>query len=123
MVNNVGTFTPLSERRAGFRYPVSVELLYRELKGTDKLMGRGKTINISSSGILFAAQHPLVIDADVELMLRWPLLLNDEFPLHMKVNGRVIRTEENRAAIKILQCEFRFSGPRVKLPMQADATA
>ena len=86
-------------------------------------MGRGKTINISASGILFAAQHPLVVDADVELMLRWPLLLNDEFPLHLKVNGRVIRTEGNCAAIEILQYEFRISGRRVKLPMQVDATA
>ena len=101
MVNNVGTSARIIERRSGFRYPVSVELSYRELRGKKTLMGWGKTINISTSGILFGAEHPLPVDADVELMLRWPVLLNDEVLLHLKANGRVVRTVGNCAAIEI----------------------
>ena len=113
MVNNLGTVTPF-ERRAGYRFPVSLELSYREVKSKQNLTGRGKTINISSSGILFAAEHPLVVDANVELTLLWPVLLNDEVPLLLKVNGRVLRTEGSRMAIEILQYEFRISGRGMK---------
>ena len=126
MVNNLGTFAPLIERRAGSRYPVSLELSYRGLNGKSKLTGHGKTINISSSGILFATEQPLLINADVELMLRWPVLLNNEVPLQLKVSGRVRRTDGSRAAIEISQYEFRISGRGVKAanpPVQADATA
>ena len=126
MVSNFGTLVPLIERRAGSRYPVSLELSYRGLNGKSKLTGRGKTINISSSGILFATEQPLLLNADVELMLRWPVLLNNEVPLQLKVSGKVMRTDGSRAAIEISQYEFRVSGRGVKVagsPLQADATA
>ena len=125
MINKLEV-APLIERRAGFRYPVTLELSYRELKGKTQLMGQGKTINISSSGLLFASEHPPSVDADVELMLQWPVLLNDEGPLRLKVNGKVMRTEGGRVAIEISQYEFRVSGRVLKtasLPIRAGAIA
>ena len=128
MTNGLGTVAPLIERRAGSRYPVSLELSYKGLNGNGKgkLTGRGKTINVSSSGILFATEQPLLVNADVELMLRWPVLLNNEVPLQLKVSGKVMRTDGSRAAIEISHYEFRISARGAKAAdpaFQADATA
>lgn len=125
MVTDVGTYKPLVERRAGYRYPVSLDLSYRDLTGK-KVTGQGTTINISSSGILFAAEHPLPVHTNVELMLRWPVLLDNEVPLQLRVNGKVMRSDGTRAAIEILQYEFRISARRARpdcVSILADASA
>ena len=81
---------------------------YRALnkRGGEKT-GEGKTINISSSGVFFTAEHLLLQGRRVELSISWPAQLNNRTPLKLVVRGRVTRTEDSRVAVEIQHYEFR----------------
>jgi len=69
--------------------------------------GEGKTVNISSRGVLFTCRHNLQAGRRVKLSISWPVPLNDKCGLTLMVRGRVVRSEEGRAAVEIQQHEFR----------------
>lgn len=69
--------------------------------------GEGKTVNLSSCGVLFTCRHDLQRGRRVQLCISWPVRLNDECALKLVVRGWVVRSEEGRAAIEIQQHEFR----------------
>lgn len=69
--------------------------------------GEGKTVNVSSCGVLFTCRHDLQPGRRVKLWISWPVPLNDKCALKLVVRGRVVRSEEGRAAIEIQQHEFR----------------
>jgi hypothetical protein len=46
----------------------------------------------------------------VELSVTWPALLEGKCPLQFVATGRVVRSENNRAAVKIERYEFRTRG-------------
>ena len=69
--------------------------------------GEGKTVNVSSCGILFTCQHQLAVGRRVKLCISWPVLLNNRVALKLVVRGRVVRCGEGHAAIEIQQHEFR----------------
>jgi hypothetical protein len=41
------------------------------------------------------------------LLLDWPAMLNENAALRLEINGRVLRNEENGAAISISRHEYR----------------
>ncbi len=93
---------------------------YRVLnKRSAEEAGDGRTINISSSGVLFTAQHVLMPGRRLELSISWPAQLNNKCALKLIARGRVVRFENGRAAIDIQQYEFRTQslggadGPRL----------
>jgi hypothetical protein len=96
-----------NERRHADRFPIERELRYRILSKRAEEAGEGKTINISSKGVLFSADHMLLPGRRVELAINWPAQLNDKCALKLVARGRVVRFEEGYAAIEILQYEFR----------------
>lgn len=69
--------------------------------------GTGKTINISSSGILFKTDQPLVPGRKVELFMSWPAQLDNRCALKLVARGKVVRAENGKAALAIQQYEFR----------------
>ena len=75
--------------------------------------GEGKTVNVSSCGILFTCQHHLAVGRKVRLCISWPVLLDEKVGLKLVVRGRVVRSEEGRAAIEIQQYEFRTQSASV----------
>jgi len=107
MTPDLRTQAPAPERRSGFRYPVSLELSYRSHQGRFEIEGQGKTLDFSSSGILFVAEHVLTAGAAVELTLQWPFLLDDLVPLQLRVSAKVMRSEGTLAAVGIVSHEFR----------------
>lgn len=97
-----------SNRRHADRFPIEREVRYRVLnKRSNEDAGDGKTINISSSGILFSSVHVLVPGRKLELAISWPAQLDNKTALKLVARGRVVRFEHGRAAIEILQYEFR----------------
>ncbi len=109
-----------ADRRHSDRFPIQREVRYRVLnKRSGEESGDGKTVNISSSGVLFTADHMLLPGRRLELSISWPAQLNDKCALKLMARGRVVRFEEGRAAIEIQQYEFRTqssglpSGPRL----------
>ena len=97
-----------ADRRHSDRFPIEREVRYRVLnKRSGEETGDGKTLNISSSGVLFTTQHMLLPGRRLEVAISWPAQLNNKCALKLVARGRVIRFEEGRAAIEIQQYEFR----------------
>ena len=70
----------------------------------------GRTVNISSAGILFTTEGLLPEGERVELSVSWPAQLNNTLPLKFVAMGRLVRCEENQAAIAIERYEFKTIG-------------
>jgi len=97
-----------ADRRHSDRFPIEREVRYSVLnKRSGEESGDGKTINISSSGVLFTAEHILLPGRRLELSISWPAQLNNRCALKLVARGRVVRFEDGRAAIEIQQYEFR----------------
>jgi PilZ domain-containing protein len=96
------------DRRHSDRFPIEREVRYKVLnKRGGEEAGEGKTLNISSSGVLFSSSHLLIPGRRLELSISWPVQLNQQCALKLVARGRVVRFEDGHAAIEILQYEFR----------------
>ena len=97
-----------ADRRHSDRFPIEREVRYRVVsKRTGDQAGGGKTLNISSSGVLFSTDEMLVPGRKLELDISWPAQLDNKCPLKLVARGKVVRYEYGRVAIEILQYEFR----------------
>jgi hypothetical protein len=100
-----------SDRRGADRFPIEREVKYRVLsKRSGNEEGTGKTINISSNGVLFTTDKILLPGKRLELSISWPAQLDNKCSLKLVARGRVARLEQGRAAIEIQQYEFRTAG-------------
>jgi hypothetical protein len=97
-----------NDRRAADRFPIEREVRFKVLnrKNADEV-GFGKTINMSSNGVLFTTDQYLLPGRRLELSISWPAQLNSTVALKLVARGRVVRCEDNKAAIEIHQYEFR----------------
>jgi hypothetical protein len=111
-----------TDRRHSDRFPIEREVKYRVLsKRGGEESGDGRTINISSSGVLFTTEHMLLPGRRMELSISWPAQLNNRTALRLVARGRIVRFEAGRAAFMIQQYEFRtqsqgptpLAGPRL----------
>jgi hypothetical protein len=99
------------ERRSDRRYEISLEMRWKVLRRKRTLdSGLGRTIDLSSGGILFEAGRKLPVGLKVQLSIAWPVLLHNASPLQLTVAGRIVRSDSMRAAIQIIQHEFRTVG-------------
>ena len=96
------------DRRGADRFPIEREVRFKILnrKVADEA-GFGKTINMSSNGVLFTTDRHLLPGKRLEVSISWPAQLNSRIALKLVARGRVVRSEEDRAAIEIHQYEFR----------------
>ena len=76
-------------------------------KRSTEEVGDGKTVNISSSGVLFTSEHVLLPGRRLELSISWPAQLNNKCALKLVARGRIVRFEQGCAAMEIQQYEFR----------------
>lgn len=106
-----------NDRRSADRFPIEREVKFRVLnRRSEDEAGSGKTVNMSSNGVLFTTDHYLVPGRRLELSISWPAQLNSRVSLKLVARGRVVRCEEGRAAIEIHQYEFRTqaaAGPQI----------
>ena len=97
-----------TERRKSSRFPIERDVRYKTLnQRTETLAGNGKTLNISSSGVLFTSDHDLPVGTRLELSISWPAQLNDKCMLNLVARGRVTRHSKGQLALQIQQYEFR----------------
>src|ERR1700722_19720890 len=98
--------TPL-ERRSKIRYPVSLNVKYRTVGRSNRISGVGRTLNMSSGGLLIAADQRTEVGAKIELNVEWPSLLDGAIPLQLVAVGRVVRCLEVGFALSFTQYQFR----------------
>ena len=99
------------DRRGTSRFPLSEEVRYKVLhRAVAKASGAGKTLNIGSRGILFTTEEQLPLGRTVELSVNWPARLGGTCPLKFVAVGRIVRSEADKAAVRIERYEFRTRG-------------
>ena len=74
--------------------------------------GSGKTVDMSSGGILFTTSEALHPGKRLEIAVNWPARLDGTCRLKLVAMGRVVRTETDRAAIAIEHYEFKTQGAK-----------
>jgi hypothetical protein len=96
------------DRRVNTRFPVTEEVRYRVLRSKAvQFAGVGKTIDVSSGGILFTSSGPLPAGRLVEVSMNWPARLNGTCPLQLVATGRIVRADAAKAAATIKRYEFK----------------
>jgi hypothetical protein len=100
---------PEVERRLHHRYPITLDVEYKLLTtGIREQIGIGKTVNISSVGVLFVATDDLPVRRPVEVLIDWPFLKKGGRPLKVVMYGRVIRSDGKLVAVQVSRPEFRL---------------
>jgi hypothetical protein len=98
-----------SERRRSERFSIEREVRFRLFKQRKTHAAwNGKTINISSSGVLFTSDAVPRLGENLELSISWPVRLDNKSPLKLVVRGNVVRVEPGRAAMKVQHHEFHI---------------
>lgn len=93
------------------RYPIETNLEYEIVRGHEVLgVGRGRTVKVSSSQIVFQPESPIPVGLEIEAYVDWPARLDNVIALRLHVHGETIQTENGYAAVRILRHEFRTSG-------------
>lgn len=108
-----------SDRRTSGRFPIERDLRYKILNADPAASGTGRTINISSTGVLFTAQAPLPPGGQVQVLISWPARIDGKCRLRLKAEGRVVRCNGRQIAMAIEKYEFRTAAS----PARASRTA
>lgn len=98
------------DRRGADRFPIEREVRFKILSrknSAEDESGTGVTLNMSSNGVLFTTDRYLLPGRRLEVAISWPAQLNAKVGLKLVARGRVVRSEEGKAAIEIHQYEFR----------------
>jgi|ERR1017187_298427 hypothetical protein len=97
-----------SERRASTRFSLNLELRYT-VRGSRAQVetGSGCTIDLSSSGLRFAAQSPLEPGMKLDVAIDWPVLLDGGVHLQLIVVGEVVWSKGTETALRIQRHELR----------------
>jgi len=105
------TPTIAGDRRGDRRYEIRLDTRWKLVRRRKVLeTGLGRTLDFSSGGVLFEPGRTLPVGLNVELSISWPVLLHNVAPLQLVVCGRIVRSNGNRTAIRMVQHEFRTVG-------------
>jgi PilZ domain-containing protein len=97
------------ERRTKARFPIELNVRYRSRSAStcEHNSGFGRTLNISSTGLLIASEHPAPEGTLLDIVLEWPCLLDDTTPIQLVAHSRVVRADQSRFAVALVRYEFR----------------
>ena len=97
-----------SDRRGERRYEVNLNLKYAPRKGSSAdFEGVGKTCNVSRAGLSFECDRVLPVGMQLELLVQWPVRLNDLWPVELRMYARIVRSAPGETAVRINWYEFR----------------
>jgi len=100
-----------AERRSKFRYPLDLTVRFRSVSGSSAISGVGRTLNISSGGVLVLCQHVVLHEisagARLEVNIEWPSLLLGKIPLQLVAQGRILRLGASVFAGTFEKYQFR----------------
>lgn len=98
------------ERRSGQRFPIRMHVAYRLfLKEDGRILsqGKGQTVDISHTGVLLNTPQPYPVGAAAEMLIEWPPSSDHSIPVHLRLVGWVVRSDEHGTAVKILRHSFK----------------
>jgi PilZ domain len=100
------TFFDGPERRSRIRFPVALDARYAVV-GRQATEGTGRTVNISSYGVLITSAHKVSPGTAIKVVIEWPILIDNACPLALHTHGRVVRSYDGLVAVKFSTHEFR----------------
>ena len=107
-----------TDRRSSDRFSIEREVRYKVLnKKNGEESGIGKTVNMSSTGVLFTTDQMLLPGRRIEVSISWPAQLNAKCALRLVARGRVVRFDDGKAAMEIQQYEFKTQAKAPVLPI------
>src|ERR1700730_10825961 len=96
------------ENRKTDRFPIESEVRYKLMEVARVAQtAQGRTVNISSGGILFTTKSYLPLGERAELSVDWPAQLNEHCGLKLVAIGKIVRASGDTAAIRIEKYDFR----------------
>jgi hypothetical protein len=99
------------DRRAEKRYAYAMPLRFQVTSG-EPCAGAGRTGDLGRKSILFQTDVPPPKDAEIELRVDWPFLLQNVCELELYVWGRVLRSDCRGTVVVMRRYEFRTRGAR-----------
>jgi hypothetical protein len=86
----------LAERRSKVRYPLDLSVRFRYFAGGSLRYGVGRTVDVSSGGVLVVSQrilspHEIDVGVNVEMSIEWPPMLDGRICLQLFAVGFVAR--------------------------------
>jgi DNA-binding NarL/FixJ family response regulator len=104
-----------ADRRTNARFPCRLAVSYQALEHPFLSgVATSETLNISSKGLLFATEEPLQAGQLLQVSVDWPARLENQVPLKLVAEGRIVRNANGQAAMHIDKYEFRTR--RAKVP-------
>jgi hypothetical protein len=106
------------DRRASVRFPITLDLHHWiSQRRTPLETDSGQLIDLSSSGLRFAAPGPLEPGLKLDVAIDWPVLLQGRVELQLIVTGTVIWSNKTETAMRIHRHDFRTrsTGPSAVL--------
>jgi len=101
------------ERRKAVRYPFHQDLEFQAARRQEKLSGVGRTLDFSSSGILFWSNQTVRPGNLLQVSIDWPVRLDGTCAMKIVAEGPVVRVSGNRVALRITRYEFRTRPSKV----------
>jgi DNA-binding NarL/FixJ family response regulator len=113
-----------AERRNNARFDCHLAVSYQTLeKPFISGQGESETLNISSKGVLFRASEALEPGQLVQVSVDWPARLENQIPLKLVAEGRIVRNIKGVAAMTIEKYEFRTRRVSAQAAGQSKAAA
>jgi hypothetical protein len=115
-----------AERRSKVRYPLELSVRFRSFPKGSLLFGAGRTIDVSSGGVLVVSQHvvshqEIGVGALIEMSMDWPSLLDGRISMQLFAIGRVIRRRPFVFAVSFERYEFRTVKSSIQPPVRLGA--
>jgi hypothetical protein len=102
----------VEERRASTRFPLDAEVRYKLFHEGLVTSGSGRTVNMGSGGMLLTTEDRLPVGVKIEVAVNWPVLLDGGCRLKFVGSGVVLRSDQQRAAVRIGRHEFHTRASR-----------
>ena len=101
------------DRRREKRYPIPLELCWKLIEHRKtQAEGTGRTIDLSSGGLLIEADRPLPFGMNIEIAVFWPAVFSGNVAMQLKVTGQIVRSSGTLAAISRKHYEFSAMRPQ-----------
>jgi len=103
-------FSP--ERRRSIRFAMTLEVGFTVSgRRVPVKSGKGRTIDLSSSGLSFTTDRPVLAGQRLRASIDWPVLLEGTTRLQLVMSGVVVRSDSAGIAVRIKRHEFRTRRP------------
>ncbi len=97
-----------ADRRTNARFPCRLAVSYQALEHPFLSgVATSETLNISSKGLLFSTEEALQPGQLLQVSVDWPARLENQVPLKLVAEGRIVRNLNGQAAMRIDKYEFR----------------